>query len=267
MGTGIVISLYFIGYLPKFTVFRYGTNFSRNSYGFSHPNVCGRFLFSLCLLYILKRRNKLGFVELIGMTLIAYWVYVYPNSVTASLMIIGLVTCLLVIKLYKLLFKREIISNVFVKIIGIAVIPIIFITVFYLVLNSQSHSVLQDLSATFYSRFTGGLSAMQQYPIRLLGNKISFTTYSQIYFGATNDNYFVIDCLYILLPVKYGIIATIYFSYQLYKGAVTSIKRNDSFLFLAIIFLLVYSLAENGLSLIYFSYIFLLTYAREFQNG
>lgn len=262
----LILFLYYIQYFPSFSVYRYGTTQIRLSYGFSHPNVCGRMILNLCILYVLKKRENITILGIIIMVYAAYWVYSYPNSITSALMIVLLVCFIIGAKLYKALFRKEIVSGMIFRLIGVIVVPLVFVIVFYLVINSRDGSVLENISATFYSRFWGGFDAIKRYPINLWGHKISFVTAAQQYFGNTLERYFAIDCLYVLLPVRYGIIVTIYFVYQLHGIIKTSLKRKDTYMFLAIMILLLYSVAENGLIVAYSSYIFILAGASYLEE-
>lgn len=252
-----VLLLYYIGGLPSFSIFRNETGFARNSFGFSHPNVAGRMVLYLCMLWILKRKKEVRVIELIIMSVAAYWVYVYPNSITASLMIILLIVVVLISKCYKYLFNRDFVTSAIVRWGSMILIPSVFIVTFYLVANSGNHSVIAYISETFYSRFWGGLAAIQQYPINLFGNKIRMIGAAERYFGGNSQSYFTIDCLYVLLPVRYGIITTLYVAYRIFDAIKITLRFKQTYLLIVLIVMLIYSFAENGLTLFYSSFVFI----------
>jgi hypothetical protein len=169
---------------------------------------------------------------------------------------------LILIKLYKILFKKEAVSGALLRLTGMIVVPVIFGVIFYLLVNMDSCSILKDISETVYSRFSMGLEAIKRYSINLFGNKITFVTSSQRYFSNSSDSYFVVDCLYILLLVRFGIIATLYYVYQLYLVIIKSIRKKDTYLFMGMILLLLYSVLENGMTVIGTSYMFVAASAR-----
>lgn len=255
-----VILLDYIGYFPKFSVSRFGTSIIRYSYGFSHPNVTGRFVLYICILWILKRRENIKLWDFAIITGAAYWVYVYPNSVTSALMIVSIAVGILISKTYTFIFKKELVNNQLIKWLSVIIVPLIFIVIFYIAINASqnSTSILNELSETFYSRFWGGMSAIQKYSINLFGNRISFVTAAQRYFGSFL-NYFTVDCLYILLPLRYGILCTIYFMFQLYISIKQTIIKRDTYLFLTFMIFILYSIAENGLIVMYSSFVFILS--------
>lgn len=255
-GLIMVVLLNYKGIIPTYSTFRYGTNTMRNSFGFSHPNVTGRMLLYLCMLWILKRKKKIKIIEICIMFIVAYWIYIFPNSITASLMIIMLIVAVLISKGYNYLFNREFVTNRLVRWGSMILIPTVFILTFYLVTNSENHSVIADISETFYSRFWGGLYAIQQYSINLFGNKIQMIGAAERYFGKTIQSYFTIDCLYVLLPVKYGIIVTLYIIYRISDSIKSALHFKQTYLLIVLIVMLIYSFAENGLTLFYSSFVF-----------
>jgi hypothetical protein len=241
---------------PEFYIYR-SNGVRRLTLGFSHPNVLGRIIFLLCLLYVIKKERDLKVYHLIFFSFVSLWVYIYPNSISSALMIILIVIIEAVNMAYKKMFKSDIIKSWMFRCFAILLIPILIIGVFYIVVTNTGENILSDFSVTFYKRFLYGMEAFKTYGISLFGQRVKFVGQAMQYF--VGGKYFVIDCLYILLPLQYGIIPSLYFLLVYIKGIKNCIKYKDVNLLIAMLILAIYSISENGLAVGYSAFVFILS--------
>ena len=94
----------------------------------------------------------------------------------------------------------------------------------------------------------------------MLGQKVEF--HNSLNYSVINYNYFTIDCLYILLAVRDGILASLFFWLSLLYSAAVMIKKRYLIATAIIISLMVFSVMESGLSFVCFGFIFAAPYAK-----
>lgn len=261
-----VLMLNHLGFMPEFNIYRSLTNQVRLNLGFTHPNVLGRIVFLLCALYTLKKQNEIRAYHLLLMGIIAYWVYVYPNSVTSALMILLIVVLLSITKIYSFLFQKELIKNTIFRIAVLVLVPIILIVVYVILLNQSGENVFSDLSRTFSLRFIYGMQAISNYGIHLFGSNLPIVSNAGAYFGDSSMKYFVIDCLYIYLPVQYGVVPTILYFGEYIKSVRNCVRQKDIYMTVLLAIMAVYSISENGAALFYSSFIFIYSLSRKYTS-
>lgn len=265
---GVIVAtiLYYMGIMPEFRIYRLETNQIRVALGFSHPNVLARLILILCALYILKKKEKINLVDLIIMGAIGYWVYIYPNSITSALVIYLLVVLLAISKIYEFLFQTDMVKNMFFKGAVLFLIPMTLIVVYVFLLNSSGESILKDISSTFMGRFIYGMRAITTYGIHIFGTKLPIVGNASSYFSNRPSSYFVIDCLYIYMPVQYGVIPSALFFIEYTRGIINCLRWKDFYMTSILAVLALYSISENGMALIYSSFIFIYSLSRDMKD-
>ena len=87
LASGLIILLYYIGYFPSFVVTRDNGDI-RTSLGYGHSNTLGFLILLLVILFYLYKNEKLNVLDYIIGYSASLWVYMYPNSITSSLLIL-----------------------------------------------------------------------------------------------------------------------------------------------------------------------------------
>lgn len=253
----IVIMLYYGNILPEYSVYREGSNTVRTTLGFTHPNVLGQIIFTLCALFTLKCDNKLKVWHLIVFSVVAIWIFLYPNSIAATLLLVLLILAVAVTMLYKRLFNKDFSRSLLFKIVSISIIPLLLLTIYILIFYVSDSEAMNSYFITLYHRFLSAIYAFNEYGIHLFGSKLNFVGTAQLYFNQNiiSQNYFVIDCLYFLLPLRYGIIPSIYFIVIYYWGIIKSIRVNNTYMVIVIVLVAIYSISESIALQFYSSFI------------
>ncbi len=73
-------------------------------------------------------------------------------------------------------------------------------------------------------------------------------------------------CIF-LLPVRYGIVITVYIAYRIIDAIRTTLQFKQTYLLMVLIIMLVYSFAENGLTLFYSSFVFICASCLKNKEG
>lgn len=253
----ITLLLYCFNVFPEYIIYRNMTDMQRYAFGFSHPNVLGRILMLICMLHVLIKKDESKILDVIGIVFVGIFVYVWPNSVTSAEIIFLLAAALLLSMAYTHFMNRNLSQSVIVKLGAKITLPIIFGAVVLITVNSDYQQIVRDFSITFYKRFYYGFVAIQEYGIHLFGNKITLVGSTQRYFSGNKQSTFVLDCLYILLLVRYGLVVTLYYLYEYIKGIANCIKDKNIYLLVVMVLIAVYSISENGMTVFYSSFIFI----------
>lgn len=246
--SGIIILLYYRGFFPSYISTR-DNGTIRTSLGYGHPNTLGFLALLLVILFYLYKNGKLNVVDYIIGYGASLWVYIYPNSITSSLLIFAFVTVLIIINLYQFLFKKNIIKSRFLQFISIIGIPILIFAIYNLTISNYGSRITDDLLSTFASRFLLAYRGVKTYGIHLLGNtSIEYVGSVSQYFSSSYSEYFVIDCFYMYMLVSFGIIPTIYYFYKMIDSIRVVINKKNTVLWISLIIIAVFQICESGLA-------------------
>lgn len=175
----------------------------RNTFGFSSPNTLGIIILSIICDYIYIIRDKIHLYHSFIFIVIALLIMKFSDSRTSSLCIIILAFILPFTK-KKIYFKR--ILPYF--------IPISIVISLILILKyGEGNSLVYYIDDLVSTRVKCGYNFYREYGISLLGNR--FINYSY-WIGYANT----IDCSYLDLIIRHGVVATIIvigYSFKLIK--------------------------------------------------
>ena len=267
LSTILVIVMYFLNVFPEYVIYRNDTEMRRYSFGFSHPNVLGRILMLLCMLYVIKVEGKVKIKDIFVIFCVGLFIYLLPNSVTAAEIIFLLALILLIRYINGSGVFKSISIEKLIRLASKIVFPLLFVLSVAITNNSELQEALRTYSVTFYKRFYYGMLAIEQYGIHLFGSNISFMGSTQRYFSDTTESVFVIDCLYVLLIVKYGMVISAYYVMNYIKAVKCCIRANKDYMLIILILVAVYSLAENGMTLFYTSFIFVCSICKDTRQN
>ena len=242
---GLVVVMYFSGVFPHYVVRRIDGR-ERAYFGFAHPNSLGYYVMILCFLGVLEIKDKIRYIYIVLLIIVSYFVYVFPNSLSSALLILLLALYLLINKMYIFLFKSNVIKNNLVKYGSMLLVPIIVVFVYWFVTNASNMKLADESLRTLYARFRLGSQAIQQYGIHLFGTRdIDFVGTAARYFENTTKKYFTVDCFYVQILVRYGIIPSMSF-FAFYCCCITaSIKSKDADVLIMLILMAIYSIIES----------------------
>ncbi|MDE5947152.1 MAG: hypothetical protein K2G63_07610 [Oscillospiraceae bacterium] len=264
----IVFLLWLCRFFPTYNLYR-EDGVLRYTFGFSHPNGLGRFCFLCCSIFVLMKRININWKEITVIAIVAVFIYVFPNSGTSSIVIFLLAFACSVVKTLRLAKNHCLIEKKCVRIMGLSALPIMIVVQYVLMKKYiAGNSFVMNLPQTIISRLVLGIRGLKIYGINLFGNNIEFTSTVSSYFSTGNDHYFVLDSLFFFLPIRMGLIVTIFFVAAFFCFLIKFIREYDYFKIVIALLFLVYSLTENGImgnSAFLFSFLFI-TPSKPKQN-
>lgn len=254
----IVIILFYKDFFPSYEVIREGTERNRVTLGFLHPNTLGHLIFYMGLLYIALRDHKIKYYDLAMIVLISLWLYIYPNSITSSMLLVLLVLGIIVIKLFFFLLKKEIVKFKLIKIMSIFLIPVL-ITGLYLIISKEiGINIISNISSTLISRIDLCEKGISLYGIHFLNlREIQFTGTAEKYFGSMQD-YFVVDCLYVYIFLVFGIMPGLFYFVYYIRCVKKCFIENNSILWIILVILMIFSITEASIITFKSAFVFIL---------
>ena len=257
----LVAFLDFLNMIPKVKEYHRGDSVDsvRSTFGFTHPNVFSMFVLAgVCSHYFCYSR-KVTLLQLIPCAVAFVFTFFFAKSNTVSLVLI-LIAIFLLFSVFRR-FNSFIVAHasLFKKLVVLIAI-VFFAGIIYLSVNFTKLSFTNDLGQTAVARFHLANIAIKNYGFSLLGQKVEF--HNSLNYSVINYNYFTIDCLYILLAVRDGILASLFFWLSLLYSAAVMIKKRYLIATAIIISLMVFSVMESGLSFVCFGFIFAAPYAK-----
>ena len=262
----LVVFMNRMGLSPAEFVYIRPSGRRRLTMGFNHPNALSEclmsFLFCLYLLYNRGfRKRVISFVMVVS----AVFILIYPNTnYVAGVIILVLIFELLLKGLFHILRTKRQKKMLFVSIIIITFF--LFLLVYYVVLTKKfDDSNIFHMFGTLYHRVILSRKGLEKYGISLYGTYYESTTDIQIYVKKTATEYFTIDCLYFLLPIRYGLIATIVFFTFYLKSIYSCILNNNIELLSIFLAGLIMGIVSPFITLFTMNYLFIC--AKCYKSG
>lgn len=233
---------------------------TRFNMGFAHPNTLGQLWMMLCFLYVLLKKGKLKWFDILILVAVGYAIIVFPNSNTSALTVFLLAFVLSCEKIYVRLFHKKLFNKRINKFLVFTFVPAIVIFCFFM-LNGYENSKYfsTDVLSTFFARFSIGRQAVKTYGIHLLGNDTIefYGTASSLLNGSSDKQFFTLDCLYFYFPVVYGVILSAYFVAVSVVSLLKTLKVNDKYMIIIYVLTAIYSICESGLFVMPFSFFYI----------
>lgn len=238
-----------LGIFPDTTYYKNGE--IRYTFGFTHPNVFAFFILALICCYYFEYRSALRPVDAVPCLIGFILTFVFSKSETVSVILFCLLLIIIFSSIRKiyLFFERN--QKLFRRMIAVGIVAGI-LTVILIASELSSMSFLTNLGNTAAARLYYANRGLDMYGVHLFGQKIQ--TYNSL--ESANSNYFMIDCLYVQLLVRDGIIVSFFFWGMLIRSFMKMVKNRYILAGLIIMLLLIYSIMETGLAFLCFSFIF-----------
>lgn len=257
----IVFIMHALNLFPNtiFSIYRNEKSMYRSSFGFGHPNGLGRHFLLIAILMFLKYENKIKVFHIVIMLFMGIWVYLYPQSVTSSTIIIFLSIYSIIIKIFKKSIDKSSIIKILKRII-IIVVPIFMIVSYAIFAKGVMIDKLSAISNTLGARSTLASSAINKYGFHLFGNKIQIVGKAQILFDSrfSTVDYSQVDNFFVYFSLTSGILALLFFIYFYTKSFRNVIKNRNTFLIIILLLTLLYSFMENSIVLFSSAFIYML---------
>lgn len=194
-----IIMLSFLGVLDN-TVMMRGDGSIRFSLGFNHVNGLGAVIMELCLLLLSTNSFKTNAKLVCFFIGSAIFCWVVPNSRTCSLLIFSALVIYFYIKNVNKFPAKQFVKWLF----RIFIVTIPIITVIISSIYDNSSLSFSNLNEILSGRLYYGSLFLQEYPITLFGTEIKLFNNADAF--ANSTSYMFLDCAYIYIGIKYGII-------------------------------------------------------------
>lgn len=234
---------------------RYRNGIVRYSLGFAHPNTLGMKIFQLLACHFYIRREKLNIWDYLFLMAAIVFTYTVPNSQTSY---ISMMVLLLGILLNHFANK---LGTSFSHIYSACLIAMAalfnILSVMWSLIGIKDNSALATLDRFLSNRFSVCHRTFQIFGATLLGNP-TLTTGTYTISGQMETLF--LDNAYMVLLLRYGIVAYILFSF-VYGANLIRCRRSSQNMLLIILFCYaLYGVMEEGLYLLNVN-IFLLTFS------
>lgn len=220
----IVISS-FLGVIPDYVSYNNGRR--RHFLGFRYALVPSVYAFNLTAL-ILYLKQDLSLFKIFIIVLINYLFFYY----TGSRLSFALSLLLIIFSKYKI--KSKIILKLFVL-----SFPVCCVFSLFMIYNfNPNDSKMFKLNEKLGYRLSLGQQSLNEYSINLFGNDTEFIGNGVDFYGnKSNKTYNYVDCLYLNILEKYGIIFTILFVIMFFYESIYLYKKGECYLLLVLFIL------------------------------
>lgn len=264
----VVVIMQYIKIFPVYMVIREETERVRTSLGFTHPNTLGHTLLYICMLYLIVHEHNIKYYDLILVGVVSLWLYIYPNSITSSLLLVLLAIFIIAMKMGRFLLKKDILKLQFVRILSLILIPVLLFGLYMIIIQGRGREIVSNISSTLTTRIIMSQKGIELYGFQIFNSQnIEFTGTAAKYFGESSG-YFVVDCLYVYIFLVFGIIPGIFY-FLYYIKCVRNSFSKSCILWIVLILLMLFSITEASMITFKSSFIFILPmckYCSETKN-
>lgn len=256
----LTFTLYFTDVLSTRTYTKFSVT-KVYTLGFRTPNVLGFVFLLIGILYFLLRKN-ITILDSFFLLLCSFACFYLTSSRTSTIIFI-----LLSVFSVSCVFVKEIRDKNKNKIFYFSLLFYFsIIAIFYILSFTEfgRHTFFEKYFCSVAARLYMGQEAFYKYGVSLLGQKIHFAGDYRL----KGETYFVVDCLYMYLPIASGLLTTFFYIGSHVLALKYTISKNDLRLFIVQILFIIFEMSEslsykNGLNL----FIFVLPFAGMFQNN
>lgn len=233
----LILFGHFLGYFTNEVFYR--GDLIRETYGFCHPNTLGLVVLVISFVYVLKR-DCFNFADAIILLSLSIFCYLFPRSITSAACILMLIVFSFISN-YFMKMQLSIKSKNIIFFVSISFILTVIFFSYLFSLTGIGKETLINMPGSIWARFELGKIALERYDISFFGTPVEFF-HPDSEKGITE--YFVVDCLYIFMPLNYGLIVSLlflaFFIYIIYK----SIIAGEYKLLFIMLILVLYSVSE-----------------------
>ena len=136
----------------------------------------------------------------------------------------------------------------------------LFIICFMVAESAGAREAVLQIGQSFYNRFNMGYYFLKDYGISIWGSRMSLPldAVTSAKYGYAEGDPMVLDCLYLKLPIKYGVISTVYFFYMTYRSLLGYLRQKNILMLSIFMGLCVYSMMDRIVLLLPFTFIYIL---------
>lgn len=251
----IIIFLSLINVIPNRVFGRANSDAMRYSLGFKYATYPSIYIWYFTMLYLYIRKYKIRWWEytiLLTINAIFYVITDSRNELICSIAIIILV-----------LLYNKIKNKRFEKILQIcAKYLMVFCTLISIILAfayNPQNELMKKANIILSDRLNLANKALNDYGIKIFGNKINWVGLSLIHYGDYDKSQFnYVDISYLNILINYGIIALLLILYGFYKITDKEMKKGNSFICCFMIIIAIHSIIDPQLFQIVYNIFILL---------
>ena len=227
--------------------------------GFRYSLYSSRFAFTLTALFIAIRDKKIRIFESAILFLFNLALFLLTNSRLSFVLSTLLIIAALIVKHGSgRLLKHKLVGLILSSCFIAALLFSITMTVSY----DSSNQIMEVLDSSKYlgGRLTMGKDALYRFGISAFGQELPIVGNGLGLSGehVSDAPYFYLDCLYIALPVRFGVLFTIGIIAIMTRVVWESWKRQDFFLVAILVIIAGYSIIDDSLLWLYYNPFFFL---------
>ena len=226
--------------------------YSRISFGYIYPTDFTAHIFFLILAWILLREGRLHYLELCAMVTLSVGCYVFCHARTNTICILLAAVGAALLKRYlkrrgvtagsrakKTTLGERILFAIGLCINGFCCAFTVLLTYFY----RADQPIMAKLNVLLSARLEIGHMGFEKYNVTLLAQKIKMTGFG----GSTTapDTYFYLDCSYVNMLLRYGLLVTVAVLVMFFVLAYRSIKARTYWMLFCIALLSVQCMIEH----------------------
>ena len=215
----------------------------RSSMGFSHPNIFGTYIFSICCEYIYLNYKKIKFYKVVGLVVVSFLVSYFSDSRTAQLSILIAVLFWCVFSKYNI-FKYKVVN------FTLSILFLILTIISYVlgVLYSDNNGFVLKLDELLTGRIKCIDQFINEYDVKLFGNELELVGTREAEENGISAK--ILDNAYIKILLQYGLVSYLLFFILLFFGIKNAIKEKNYALCTMFLVYMIYGIFENALFLI-----------------
>lgn len=223
----------------------------REYLGFRYALFSPMILFNITALELYLHKDKFSPFRYIILFILNYYVYIKTDSRLSFYLSILLILFIAILTRFPNFFKKR---NVLCKIM---VFSFILCSIFSLVTTinyDYSNPYMSKLNEILGRRLYLGHISLDMYPINLLGHDTKYIGNGlDMYGNKTSGTYFYVDCLYLNLLEKYGLIFTVILLLLLTYSLSNTLKEKDYFLLVILTFFALHGIIDDLEIYIYYN--------------
>lgn len=192
----------------------------REYLGFRYALFPQMLMFNITAISLYIYRKRKSNVRFLILLVVNYWMFRKTNSrLSFYLAIILILAMFMLVKFPNILKKRKI----FCFCMSFSFIFCSIFSIFIISNYDSSNNIMYEVNNFFGQRLYLGKISLDKYNINLFGHDTEYVGNGlDIYGNKDNETYFYVDCLYLNILEKYGLIFTVLFmlmlTYVLYKS-------------------------------------------------
>ena len=198
-----VVTSAYLGIIPNELLIQNGDRY-RYCLGFRYALYGATIYFNIVMLWIYIRKQKIMLIEAIILMAINYWFYRMTDSRLLFWLAVIMVAIAFILKWFPgWLERRKAINLIAVFSYVISSVASICVSRFY----DPNTSWMKQLDVYLHERLSLGQDSLQQYGVKLLGQKIEWIGNGlDMYGNVTEGTYSYVDSFYIQILQRYGIV-------------------------------------------------------------